>query len=947
MTTHSRSRHARRLLLLAAVWLLLTPLTVLAHSGGDGPPVLLDQVVPTVMEETATVPDDLDGDGADDLVVLSRDGVAQRYAADGTPLWSTSYVEIAHAMGLEPYRVNLPFWAEFDGLTSCGSARSVAFHDVDGDGTRDVFALLWLRTLDPNQARTAAVQLDGVTGEVLRAEPLEGRALAQTVGDLDGDGRFEHVVVREDGPPVDWRTGPEEDRSMIEGSGATATVRAVDVTTGELRWTFDTGATWPVVSGLVLTPRDQGSDVVVSLGGSNGGPRCTGSDVGAQTQRVVALAGVSGEVRWDTTVDGLGQDLLGLPDGGVVTWTDDGGGVVEVLEGADGSRRWRVGGLDGGGVLGAVSRAGGALAVLSARSSDHDEVESRLALLDVASGATVADVRLDTGGGELPSSADLRLAATGQEEGTDPVVVARTARTVSAVTGAGDLAWQQTSDGTARHVLVVTDPPDAPRVWTQGTFERTRTSADGLPISIGSIDTTDMYRLVARSAATGEADGSVPLLANVLGATRADVSGDGVPDRIFGGLGQALVATDGTAGDVMWRTDLRTPIIDVWSEDLDVDGSPDLLVEAPQQAMGIRGHDGAVLWSYTLEFPVLDGFAAGAGGAWRDAEVSDLTGDGVRDLVVGFRTGTDERWSPAGNGKVIVLDGTTGAEHWRTELPFFVKGVNAVAVGDVTGDGVPDVAAALDAIGDAVYYGVVLLDGTDGSQLWAVHEFTGGKRDTWGRDSVELVDHGGDGDLDVAVLTREFGDLFPQLRYAADVRIHDGASGAVLDSARVATPDIELNAVSALDTADFGPAGQLVVAYGRYFSEGIGHVLVHAYDPTDMSTRFAFGVPTDTSARDVVTGDLTGDGIAELVLPTTSGLFVVDGAAALDGERLVLARTEPHHPLKGVLVDADGDGVAELETLETPAGWPLQIGPEFINHTAGAVRSLGLLDLSP
>lgn len=944
--TSSRSRHLRRLPLLAAVWLLLTPLTVLAHSGHVRDSVLLDQVVPTVMEETAPVAVDLDGGGGDDFVVLSRDGVAQRYAADGTPLWSTSYVEIAHALGVALPAANLPFWADFDGLTSCGSPRSVAFHDVNGDGTRDVFALLWLRTLAPNLVRTAAVQLDGVTGEVLRAEPLEGRALAQVVGDLDGDGRFEHVVVREDGPPVDWRDGPEEDRSMIEGSGATATVRAADVVTGEPRWTFDTGARWPVVSGLVLVPRAQGHDVVVSLGGSNDGPRCTGSDIGAQPQRVVALAGASGAARWETTVDGLGQDLLALPDGGVVTWTDDGGGVVEVLEGADGSRRWRVGGLDGGGVLGAVSQAGGELAVLSARPVDGDEVESRLALLDVATGAPVADVRLDTGDDELPPSEELRLAVTGLEDGTGPVVVARTARTVSAVTAAGDVAWQETSGGTARHVLLVTDAADGTRVWTQGTLGRESTNAGGVA-SIGSIETTDMYRLVARSVAAGDAEGSVPLLANVLGATRADINGDGVPDRIFGGIGEALMATDGTTGEVVWRTDLRTPIVDVWSEDLDADGSPDLLVEAPQQAMGIRGHDGAVLWSYTIEFPVLDGFAAGAGGAWRDAEVSDLTGDGVRDLVLGFRTGTDERWSPAGNGKVIVLDGSTGSEHWRAELPLFVKGVNAVAVGDVTGDGVPDVAATLDAIGDAVYYGVILLDGTDGSQLWAEHEFTGGKRDAWGRDSVELMDHGGDGDLDVAVLTREFDDLLPQLRYPADVRVHDGASGAVLDSARVAPPDVELVGVTALDTADFGPAGRLVVAYGRYYSEGTGHVLVHAYDPTDMSTRFAVGVPTGSSAWEVVTGDLTGDGIAELVLPTGSGLFVVDGATALDGEVAVLARTEPHQPLKAMLVDADGDGVAELETFETPAGWPLQIGPEFINHRAGPVRSLGLLDLSP
>jgi len=407
------------------------------------------------------------------------------------------------------------------------------------------------------------------------------------------------------------------------------------------------------------------------------------------------------------------------------------------------------------------------------------------------------------------------------------------------------------------------------------------------------------------------------------------------------------MALDGVSGDVRWRADLEREIVDVWAEDLDGDGSPDFLVEAYGGSFGVRGGDGEVLWSHALEFPALDGFAAGMGGAWRDAEVVDMTGDGVRDLVLGFRTARDEAWAPAGNGKVIVVNGATGAEHWRAELPPFVKGVNAVAIGDATGDGVPDVAAALDAVGDAVYYGVVLLDGTDGSEVWAEHEFTGGTRDVWGIDSVQMIDHGGDDELDVAVLTRQFGGNVAQLRYPADVRVHDGATGAFVASAGITVPGVELLGVVALQAADFGPAGRLLVAYGRY-STGEGRfTLAHGYDPEDLTTRFAVGIPTGEYPLEPATGDVTGDGVADLIAPTTDGLVVADGAAALDEDVAILARTAQHHPLKSVFVDADGDGVDELETLETPAGWPLQIGPAFINHTVGAVRSVGLLDLSP
>jgi hypothetical protein len=105
--------------------------------------------------------------------------------------------------------------------------------------------------------------------------------------------------------------------------------------------------------------------------------------------------------------------------------------------------------------------------------------------------------------------------------------------------------------------------------------------------------------------------------------------------------------------------------------------------------------------------------------------VADVDGDGVPDVVVNLHK------IDANNGyfgEIVLLDGATGAEKWRINHDpgnnkFGSNGVASVAVGDVSGDGLPDIIYAgrpSTATINTAVSAIHAVDGT-GKLLWTGH----------------------------------------------------------------------------------------------------------------------------------------------------------------------------------------------------------------------------------
>jgi Ca2+-binding RTX toxin-like protein len=191
-------------------------------------------------------------------------------------------------------------------------------------------------------------------------------------------------------------------------------------------------------------------------------------------------------------------------------------------------------------------------------------------------------------------------------------------------------------------------------------------------------------------------------------AGAGDVNGDGSPDLLVGAFGQNVNGNafqgqafvfSGADGSLLLTLDDPTPQADAdfghavaGAGDVNGDGSPDLLVGAPGQdveqgqAFVFSGADGSLL--LTLDNPTLDGFQFGIA----VAGAGDVNGDGSPDLLVGVRAqfGNDN----AGQGQAFVFSGADGSLLVTLDNPTPQLGDDfgfAVAgVGDVNGDGIPD-----------------------------------------------------------------------------------------------------------------------------------------------------------------------------------------------------------------------------------------------------------------
>ena len=186
------------------------------------------------------------------------------------------------------------------------------------------------------------------------------------------------------------------------------------------------------------------------------------------------------------------------------------------------------------------------------------------------------------------------------------------------------------------------------------------------------------------------------------------------------------------------------------------------------------------------------------------ASVGDVDGDGVEDIAVGAPGPSGfvplpcdptqpSCPPPAEWGRVFLFSGATGAM-LRKILPtseFFAFGLSLAALGDVNGDGVPDLAVGAPELLNNRWGEVYAFSGKTGGQLWVFREppYPGKQAiASLGTFMAPTGDLDGDGRRDLIVAAPFHDNTGAGAVLGGKVFVLSGASGALIRSHQASTP---------------------------------------------------------------------------------------------------------------------------------------------------------------
>ncbi|HEX5009793.1 MAG TPA: integrin alpha [Planctomycetota bacterium] len=415
----------------------------------------------------------------------------------------------------------------------------------------------------------------------------------------------------------------------------------------------------------------------------------------------------------------------------------------------------------------------------------------------------------------------------------------------------------------------------------------------------------------------------------------ADLNGDGVPEVAVGAPlaagSKGRVTTHDGSNLAVVRTLVGVNSGDHLGSslavvgDLDGDGVVDLLAGAPD--MDIAGHDAGAARLYSgFTGALLDtvlAAAAGAGDHFGRALVSpgDVDGDGVDDLLIGAPqhdgTGTD-------SGRAELLSGATGALLGAWDgLPGDTLGSALAGLGDVDGDGVPDLligSPKADVL--AKDSGLAqMISGATGAVLHDLAQLpcNGDAGDEFGTAVASVGDVDGDGVPDAVMSApgddcigyAEGGSLW--LFSGADAHelwhLNGADVGANLGVALAGPGDVDGNGVP--DILVGSPLAVVPAQTGKalLLDGGDGHLLLglHGDSPGDFFGAAVAGA-----------GDTDGDGLPDLLVGRPE--LQIIGPGSVHSVHPAFLWTDLGHALAGSagLPQLAGQGLL----LE---GWPLKL----------------------
>lgn len=324
--------------------------------------------------------------------------------------------------------------------------------------------------------------------------------------------------------------------------------------------------------------------------------------------------------------------------------------------------------------------------------------------------------------------------------------------------------------------------------------------------------------------------------------------------------------------------------------DFDNDGRGDLAVGAwhadqagtdAGAAYLYSGMSGVLLRLYTGDTPV-DFFGISVDNAF------DIDLDGYDDVIVG-----SHHDDPFGieSGSARVFSTFTGAllHKFDGEVPDMYFGRSVAGLGDVDGDGVPDVEAGTPFLDNAtsVNHGLArVFSGKTGAQLYQLDEDSPNDLFAFAVDGVGDTD--GNGYPDLVIGARDDDDSASN---AGSVRIYNGCSGTVENGGNPIAGSggfVPQLSISGCPRADATVTLSLVDGLGGALAE----VLVaptFGITPLPLGDALGIALPIYLTVPIVLSGAGAGQGIATIVTPlpaTASGVtfavqaVVVDPAAA-------------------------------------------------------------------
>ena len=317
---------------------------------------------------------------------------------------------------------------------------------------------------------------------------------------------------------------------------------------------------------------------------------------------------------------------------------------------------------------------------------------------------------------------------------------------------------------------------------------------------------------------------------------------------------------------------------------------------------------------------IISFFVTGVTGSYGEAE--DRMGRAAREIVDYFDGRAPRPPAPAAQ---------VGLPHYeRTVLLESTSETSAnVSIGDVNGDGNPDIVLAKGRHWPLVDR-VLLGDGRGGFPT--THDLGTASDRSY---SGHLVDLDGDGDLDVAISN----DRDPKLVYLNDGTGHfrPGSTFGQPDWPTRNATIVDLNADRLPDIVVANRTGDRPGASYICFNKGRGQ-----FD--GACEKFA-----TESATTITAADVTGDGLVDLIVPHRDGgqshIYVNGGKGTFAGAARVPFGPPDANIRMSAAADLNGDGRQDLVTIDEKTGVAVYYG-EAGNRLSAAVP-IGLGDKAP